>query len=73
MLFRSDLFDTWFNLKVAIDPVSLVATIWINNCQKVMGVIGPRGDSVNYFKNGVYTCTSSICRDHYKNIHLYTK
>jgi hypothetical protein len=28
-----------------------------------------------YFKNGVYTCIApaTICKDHYKNIHLYQK
>jgi hypothetical protein len=72
-VFVSGLYDKWFNLKVAIDPATLQATIWINNCQKLKGVIGPRGDGVNYFKNGVYTCTSASCRDHYKNIHLYQK
>ncbi|HEY2901456.1 MAG TPA: hypothetical protein VGL59_12820, partial [Polyangia bacterium] len=36
--FVTGLYDTWFNLKVAIDPTSLQATIWINNCQKVKAV-----------------------------------
>jgi hypothetical protein len=69
--FVTGLSDKWFNIKVAFNPVSLSTTIWINNCQKLQGVIGPRGDSVFYFKNGSYTCPGTICRDHYKNMHLY--
>jgi hypothetical protein len=71
--FVTGLDDKWFNIKVAFDPVTLSTTIWINNCQKLQGVIGPRGDSVFYFKNGTYTCPGTICRDHYKNMHLYQK
>jgi hypothetical protein len=71
--FVTGLDDKWFNMKVAFDPVTLSTTIWINNCRKLQGVIGPRGDGVFYFKNGAYTCPGTICRDHYKNIHLYQK
>ena len=71
--FVTGLMDKWFNLKVAFDPMTLSTTIWVNNCQKVQRVIGPRGDSVFYFKNGSYTCPGTICRDHYKNFHLYQK
>jgi hypothetical protein len=71
--FVTDLNDKWFNIKVAFDPTTLESTIWINNCEKVRGVIGPRGNSIFYFKNGTYTCPGTICKDHYKNIHLYQK
>lgn len=70
--FASGLYDKWFNLKVAFNPGTLQSTVYINNCPKSTGT-GPRGDGNNYFKNGVYTCTSSICRAHYKNIHLYRR
>jgi hypothetical protein len=69
--FVTGLNDKWFNLKVAFDPTTLQTTIWINNCQKLQGVIGPRGNSIFYFKNGTYTCPGTICKDHYKNMHLY--
>jgi hypothetical protein len=71
--FVTGLTDKWFNLKVAFDPTTLETTIWINNCQKLQGVIGPRGNSIFYFKNGAYTCPGTICKDHYKNMHLYEK
>jgi len=70
--FYTGLYDKWFNMKVSFDPTTLESTVYINDCPKQTGT-GPRGDGVNYFKNGVYTCTSTICRDHYKNFHLYTK
>jgi hypothetical protein len=31
----------------------------------------PAGTPYWYFKNGTYTCQAAICKDHYKNIHLY--
>jgi hypothetical protein len=71
--FVTGLNDKWFNIKVAFDPMTLSTTIWINNCQRLQGVIGPRGDSVFYFKNGAYTCPGTVCRDHYKNMHLYQR
>jgi hypothetical protein len=71
--FATGLYDKWFNLKVAFNPANLETTIWVNNCQKLKGVIGPRGNSINYFKHGTYTCTGSLCRAHFKNVHLYQK
>jgi hypothetical protein len=55
----------------------LQVQIYINNCLQIT-YTGPRGDGHFYFKNGVYGCFSATgktagCRDHYKNIHLYTK
>lgn len=72
-VFATNLYEKWFNMKVALDPGSRVATIWINNCQKVKGVIGVAGNGIDYFKNGTYTCTGSLCRAQFKNLHLYTK
>ena len=71
-VFYSGLYDKWINMKVAFDPSTLKSTVYINNCAK-QTFSGPAGDMTNYFKNGVYTCSSSICKDHFKNIHLYTK
>jgi hypothetical protein len=67
------LYDKWFNLKVAFDAATSSAVIYINNCQKLSLRNSRPGNRDFYFKNGVYTCESSICRDHFKNIHLYEK
>jgi hypothetical protein len=69
----SNIIGKWFNLKVAFDPATANATIYVNNCQKLMLRNSRPGDHVYYFKHGVYTCTSSVCRDHYKNVHLYQR
>jgi hypothetical protein len=71
------LVSTWFNMKVAFDAATLQVQIYINNCLQTT-YTGPRGDGHFYFKNGVYGCFAAMgatlgCRDHYKNIHLYTK
>ena len=66
-------YDKWFNLKVAFESATSSATIYVNNCQKLVMNNSRPGSRNFYFKNGVYTCDSSICRDHYKNIHLYQK
>jgi hypothetical protein len=44
---------------------------WVNNC--LIGTTkAPTGPDPNwYFKNGVYTCNASICRDHFKNIRFW--
>jgi hypothetical protein len=71
------LVNTWFNMKVALDASTLQVQIYINNCLQIT-YTGQKGDGHFYFKNGVYGCFSAMgatagCRDHYKNIHLYTK
>jgi hypothetical protein len=64
-------YDKWFNLKVAFNPDTLQVRVWINQCLKLT-TQSPTGPDPNwYFKNGAYTCTSTICRDHFKNIHLW--
>ena len=70
--FAGGLYNRWVNMKVSFDPITLQSTVYINNCPKNTAT-GPRGDGNNYFKNGVYTCTSPICRAHFKNIHLYRR
>ena len=72
-LVARDLYSKWFNLKVAFDAPASDAVIYINNCQKLTLRNSRPGSGTFYFKNGVYTCESSICRDHYKNIHLYMR
>jgi hypothetical protein len=74
-LLASGVTGKWFNLKVAFDAPTSSATIWINNCQKLMLPNSRPGSRDFYFKNGVYTCIApaTICKDHYKNIHLYQK
>jgi hypothetical protein len=67
------MYDKWFNLKVAFTASTSSAIIYINDCQKLVLNNSRPGDRNFYFKNGVYTCTSSICRDHYKNVRLYQK
>ena len=66
------LFDNWFNMKVAIDADTTQSQIYINNCLKSTQT-GVRGDGNDFFKMGVYHCSSTLCRDHYKNVHLYQK
>ncbi len=66
------LVNTWFNLKVAFNAATLQSQLYVNNCLKAT-ITGRRGDGHFYFKNGVYHCGSDVCRDHYKNIHLYRK
>jgi hypothetical protein len=70
---RGGLVSSWFNMKVALNAETLEVRIYINNClQKTY--VGPKGDGHFYFKSGVYGCAASGgCRDHYKNIHLYSK
>jgi hypothetical protein len=69
--FLKGYYDKWFNLKVAFNPDTLTARVWVNNC--LMGTTkAPRGPDPNwYFKNGVYTCNAPICRDHFRNIRFW--
>jgi hypothetical protein len=67
--FLTGIYGKWFNLKVAWDSATGTGQVWINNCLK-QTVHGEAG-SIFYFKHGTYTCDSSVCRDHFKNIHLY--
>jgi hypothetical protein len=65
--------NTWFNMKVALNAATLQVQIYINNCLKTT-YTGGRGDGHFYFKNGTYGCGAAAgCRDHYKNVHLYSK
>ncbi len=66
------LYNQWLNLKVAIDPATRVTRVWINNCLKDTGTTSP-DTGTWYFKNGVYGCNAAICRDHFTNIHHYSK
>jgi hypothetical protein len=71
--FLKDYYGKWFNLKVAFNPDTLQARVWVNNCL-MLSPKSPRGPDPNwYFKNGVYTCNASICRDHFKNLKLWKK
>jgi hypothetical protein len=65
-------YGKWFNLKVAFNTQTHEVRTWINNCLKGT-TKAPAGSPNWYFKNGVYTCNAMICRDHYKNIHLYQR
>jgi hypothetical protein len=67
----SNVYGKWMNLKVAWDVPSGTGRIWINNCLKLT-VHGDK-NTIWYFKHGVYTCNSTVCRDHFKNIHVYDK
>jgi hypothetical protein len=69
----SGIYDKWWNLKVGFDAATSTATIWVNNCQKLVLRNSRPGDRHFYFKNGVYTCTASICRDRYKNVRFYQR
>ena len=72
-LVLSNMLGKWFNLKVAFDAPTVTATTYVNNCQKFVLRNSRPGDHVYYFKHGTYTCTSSVCRDHYKNVHTYQR
>jgi hypothetical protein len=65
-------YNTWFNLKVSFNMQTLQVNTWVNNCLKDTHT-SPGGTPNWYFKNGVYTCQAAMCRDHFKNIHLYQK
>jgi len=69
--FLKGYYNKWFNMKVAFDPDTLQVRTWVNNC--LIGTTkAPKGPDPNwYFKNGVYTCDASICRDHFKNIRFW--
>jgi Alginate lyase len=69
--FLKGYYDKWFNMKVAFNPDTLQVRTWVNNC--LIGTTkAPKGPDPNwYFKNGVYTCNASICRDHFKNIRFW--
>jgi hypothetical protein len=68
----TDYYDKWFNMKVAFDTQTREVKVYVNNCLEETST-APKGTPYWYFKNGVYTCNATICRDHYKNIHLYEK
>jgi hypothetical protein len=67
------IYDKWVNLKVEITAGSTASRYWINNCLVATQGNGTRGDGNDYFKMGVYHCDTGLCRDHYKNVHLYLK
>ena len=71
--FLTGYYDKWFNMKVAFNPDTLQVRTWVNNC--LIGTTrAPKGPDPNwYFKNGVYTCNASICRDHFKNIRFWKR
>jgi hypothetical protein len=66
-------YDKWVNLKVEINSATTCSRYLINNCLVATQGSGTRGDGNNYFKMGVYHCDSGLCRDRYKNVHLYKK
>jgi hypothetical protein len=65
-------YGKWFNMKVHFNTQTLEVKTYINNCLKGT-TKAPTGQPFWYFKNGVYTCNAMICRDHYKNVHLYQR
>jgi hypothetical protein len=67
------LYDRWINLKVLINADTTASQYWVNNCLVTTRGSGTRGDGNDYFKMGVYHCDAGICRDRYKNVHLYIK
>jgi hypothetical protein len=67
------LFNRWINLKVLINADTTASQYWVNNCPVASKGSGTRGDGNDYFKMGVYHCDSGLCRDRYKNVHLYIK
>jgi hypothetical protein len=67
------LFNRWINLKVLINADTTASQYWVNNCLVASKGSGTRGDGNDYFKMGVYHCDSGVCRDRYKNVHLYIK
>jgi hypothetical protein len=67
----TDYYNKWFNFKVVFNMQTLQVNAYVNNCLKETHT-APNGPTPNwYFKNGVYTCQATICRDHFKNLHLY--
>ena len=66
--FLDGIYDKWFNLKVVVDTAAATGKVYINNCLK-QTVNMPRGSGTWYFKNGTYTCDSTICKAFFKNIH----
>jgi hypothetical protein len=61
----------WLHLNVAYDTATRVARVWLNGC-----LIFTRThpvDALWYFKNGVYGCSSSICRSHFQNIRFWMR
>jgi hypothetical protein len=68
-----DSYGKWFNLKVTLNTQTKQVRVFVNNCLKETSS-APGGGTPNwYFKNGVYTCDTGTCRDHYKNLHLYQR
>jgi hypothetical protein len=64
-------YNKWFNMKVAFNPDTHTVRTWVNNCL-IATTKAPNGPDPNwYFKNGVYTCNATICRDHFKNIRFW--
>jgi hypothetical protein len=70
--FLTGIYDKWFNLEVLVDVGAATGKVYINHCLK-QTVSMPRGSGTWYFKNGTYTCDSTICKAYFKNIHLYQK
>jgi hypothetical protein len=70
--FLSGIYDKWYNLKVVVDTGAATGKVYINNCLK-QTVNMPRGSGTWYFKNGTYTCDSTLCKAFFKNIHTYKK
>jgi len=62
----------WFNWKAAFNPATGVSRAWINDA-----LVKSRQFNTSsrdwYFKNGTYTCDSTICKAYFKNIHLYER
>jgi hypothetical protein len=70
-IFLTGYYNKWFNMKVAFNPDTLQVRTWVNNCL-IATTKAPKGPDPNwYFKNGVYTCNATICRDHFKNIRFW--
>jgi hypothetical protein len=66
-------YNKWFNMKVVFDMGTRQVSNYINNCLKETHT-APNGPTPDwYFKNGTYTCQATVCKDHFKNIHLYQK
>jgi hypothetical protein len=69
--FLTGIYGKWYHLSVSWDVATGTGKVWINHCLKET-IHGTKG-SVWYFKHGTYTCKSPMCRDHFKNIHLYQR
>jgi hypothetical protein len=65
-------YNKWFNMKVYFNAQTLEVRTYVNNCLMDTHT-APHGTPYWYFKNGTYTCQATICKDHYKNIHLYER